>query len=60
MPEYWINEPNRNTFFESYISTYLEKDVSRLINVRRLNDFRKFMMIAALRTAQQLDLIWLK
>ena len=55
MPEYWINEPDRNTFFESYISTYLEKDVSRLINVGRLNDFRKFMMIAALRTAQQLD-----
>ena len=55
MPEYWINEPDRNTFFESYISTYLEKDVSRLINIGRLNDFRKFMMIAALRTAQQLD-----
>ena len=55
MPEYWINEPDRNTFFESYISTYLEKDVSRLINVGRMNDFRKFMMIAALRTAQQLD-----
>ena len=55
MPEYWINEPDRNTFFESYISTYLEKDVSRLINVGRLNDFRKFIMIAALRTAQQLD-----
>lgn len=55
MPEYWINEPDRNTFFESYISTYLEKDVSRLINVGRLNDFRRFMMITALRTAQQLD-----
>ena len=55
MPEYWINEPDRNTFFESYISTYLEKDVSRLINVGRMNDFRKFMMISALRTAQQLD-----
>ena len=55
MPEYWINEPDRNTFFESYISTYLEKDVSRMINVGRLNDFRKFLMIAALRTAQQLD-----
>ena len=31
LPEYWINEPDRNMFFESYISTYLEKDVSRLI-----------------------------
>ena len=55
MPEYWISRPDRNTFFESYISTYLEKDVSRMINVGRLDDFRRFMRIAALRTAQQLD-----
>ena len=55
MPEYWISNIDRNTFFESYISTYLEKDVSRMINVGRLNDFRKFMMIVALRTGQQLD-----
>ncbi len=55
MPEYWITRPNRDTFFESYISTYLEKDVSRMINVRRLDDFRKFLRIVALRTSQQLD-----
>ena len=28
----------RETFFESYISTYLEKDVSRMINVGRLDE----------------------
>lgn len=55
MPEYWIKRPNRDTFFESYISTYLEKDVSHMINVGRLDDFRKFMRIVALRTSQQLD-----
>lgn len=55
MPEFWIKKPDRNTFFESYISTYLEKDVSRMINIRRLDDFRKFMRIVALRTSQQLD-----
>lgn len=55
MPEYWINKPDRNTFFESYISTYLEKDVSKLINVGKLDDFRRFMSIIALRTAQQAD-----
>ena len=55
MPEYWINKLNRDTFFESYIATYLEKDVSRMINVGRLDDFRKFMRIVALRTSQQLD-----
>ena len=55
MPEYWVLRPNRDTFFESYISTYLEKDVSRMVNVGRLDDFRRFMRVAALRTAQQLD-----
>ena len=55
MPEYWIKRIDRDTFFESYIATYLEKDVSRMINVGRLDDFRKFMRIVALRTSQQLD-----
>jgi len=55
MPEYWIFRPNRDTFFESYISTYLEKDVSRMINIGKLDDFRRFMRIVALRTSQQLD-----
>lgn len=55
MPEYWAMRPNRDTFFDSYISTYIEKDISRLVNVGRLDDFRKFMRIVALRTSQQLD-----
>lgn len=55
MPEYWTLRPNRDTFFESYIATYLEKDVSRMINVGKIDDFRKFMRIIALRTSQQLD-----
>ncbi len=55
MPEYWVKRPNRDTFFESYISTYLEKDVSRMINVGRLDDFRRFLRITALRTSQQID-----
>lgn len=55
MPEYWVSRPDRDTFFDSYISTYLEKDVSRMINAGRLDDFRRFMRIMALRTSQQLD-----
>ena len=55
MPEYWTLRHNRDTFFESYISTYLEKDVSRMINVGRLDDFRRFMRITALRTSRQID-----
>ena len=55
MPEYWTLRPNRDTFFESYVATYLEKDVSKMINVERHDDFRKFMRIIALRTSQQLN-----
>lgn len=55
MPEYWINNIDRTTFFDSYITTYLEKDVSRLINVGKLDDFRRFLMIVSLRTGQQVD-----
>ena len=55
MPEYWTLRPDRDTFFESYIATYLEKDISKMINVSRLDDFRRFMKIVALRTAQQID-----
>lgn len=55
MPEYWINNIDRTAFFESYITTYLEKDVSKMINVDKLDDFRRFMTITALRTGQQVD-----
>lgn len=55
MPEYWTLRLNRDTFFDSYIATYLEKDVSKAINIGRIDDFRKFMRIVALRTSQQLD-----
>ena len=55
MPEYWTMNLNRETFFESYIATYIEKDVSRMISVGRLDIFRKFMRIVALRTSNELD-----
>ncbi len=55
MPEYYINGIDRDMFFESYISTYLEKDVSKLINVDKITDFRRFLTVVALRTAQQVD-----
>ena len=29
MPEYVINNLDRNTFFSSYLNTYIEKDVNK-------------------------------
>ena len=55
MPEYYIKKMDRTMFFESYISTYLEKDVSKLINIDKLADFRRFLTVTALRTGQQID-----
>jgi len=47
-------EPER--FFSDYVSTYLERDVRQVLNVRSLRDFDRFLRLAALRTGQILSL----
>ena len=55
MPEYIAKNLNRDTFFSSYISTYIEKDVKKIINVDKEGDFLRFLDYMALRTAQQIN-----
>lgn len=55
MPEYVALKPNRDMFFKSYISTYIEKDVKKIISVSKETTFMNFMKYVALRTACQLD-----
>lgn len=43
-------------WYSSYVDTYLTKDVRQLFNVIDLNDFRRFLSLAASRTAQVVDL----
>ena len=43
-------------FFESYIRTYIEKDIRKLINVKDEIKFIKFMTSVAARTGQELNL----
>lgn len=43
------------TFFSSYVKTYLERDVRKLTAVHDLNDFRRFMVATAARTGQMLN-----
>ena len=38
-----------SVFFESYLSTYLERDVADYLDVRNLTSFRKFLSLCALR-----------
>ena len=55
MPEYIANRINRNIFFSSYIETYIERDVKRIISVEKEREFLKFLNFMALRTGQQIN-----
>ncbi|MDL1970558.1 MAG: ATP-binding protein [Candidatus Desulfofervidaceae bacterium] len=45
----------RNLWFDNYIATYLERDLRELSQVASLGDFKRFMSLLALRTAQVLN-----
>jgi predicted AAA+ superfamily ATPase len=54
-PELYKNKNiDRDIFFESYIDTYIEKDVTEIINIQNKMLFRKFLRIIAARTACEL------
>lgn len=42
-------------FYSSYVSTYIERDVREIINIRDLNRFSVFMVAVAARTGQLLN-----
>ena len=50
------DEDLRRLWFENYIATYLERDLRDLSQVASLGDFRRLMGLAALRTAQVLNI----
>ena len=54
MPDIVTGVSRREAYFKSYISTYMEKDVRRLIAASSEMQFRNFLSILALRTAQEL------
>ncbi len=55
-PELWKNRMiDAGEFFESYIRTYVERDLKQIIDVRNLTDFRRFIRILATRTGQLLN-----
>lgn len=49
------NAEIRNTFFESYISSYLLRDVALLGNVQQMRAFQTFLVALAALTGQQLN-----
>ena len=50
MPEFYNNPSiDRNLYFQSYVDTYIEKDVCELVEIRKLEQFKKFMVSVASR-----------
>jgi len=55
-PELWKNpEIDATDFFESYLRTWVERDLQQLIRVRDLSNFRRFIRMLATRTGQLLN-----
>lgn len=54
MPDICTNVSERNIYYKSYVNTYIEKDVRKLIVASNETQFRNFISIVALRTAQEL------
>lgn len=54
MPDICTGVSERDIYYQSYISTYIEKDVRKLIAATSEIQFRNFISIIALRTAQEL------
>ena len=55
-PELWSNTAlEASDFFESYIRTYIERDLKTIIDVKNLSDFRRFIRMMATRAGQLLN-----
>lgn len=56
-PEIYKNKNiDKNEYFETYIRTYIERDIRQLINVQDEIKFLKFISNVAVRTGQELNL----
>jgi len=57
-PALWADlehAPNRDRWYQSYLATYLERDVRSLLRVGSLRDFERFLRACAARTGQLLN-----
>ncbi|MBF0441236.1 MAG: ATP-binding protein [Oligoflexales bacterium] len=55
-PELWVDKGRpTGIFFDSYIATYLERDVKQILSVGNLRDFERFLRACALRSSQILN-----
>lgn len=55
-PRIYDQKPDPNEYYSFYVSTYVERDIRRLINVRDLGTFEVFLGLCAGRTGQLLNM----
>ncbi|MBI4430149.1 MAG: ATP-binding protein [Candidatus Omnitrophica bacterium] len=55
-PELNAKSLDADRFYSDYVTTYLERDVRQVLQIRSLRDFDRFLRLAALRTSQILSL----
>lgn len=55
LPEILNKINNEESYFKSYIETFLNKEVSHLINKNKLHQFKKLMELLSLRTGTQIN-----
>ncbi len=58
-PALWADPaqaPTRDRWYQGYISTYLERDLRKLLNVSQLRDFQRFLRACAARCARTLNM----
>lgn len=57
MPELWRSpEMDATAWYRNYLRTYVERDVRRIVNVRNVGLFEKFLVLLAGRTGQVANL----
>ena len=54
MPRIVSDGVDRDLYFSSYMDTYIERDISRIENIGKLDEFRDFVTYMAANTAQEL------
>jgi predicted AAA+ superfamily ATPase len=55
-PRVYQPEVNAQTYYENYISTYVERDIRSIRNIDNILTFKKFMQLCALRIGTTLNL----
>jgi len=50
------NTPNRDVYFNSYIQTYLDRDLVGIYGVNKTSEFNRFIQVCAARTGQVLNI----